>query len=646
MEYMTVEDIKMWEHTVIPGLTCNILEGSSNILVSAPHSVTHKRYDEASGTFAEKPSEIYTIALARLLNQHIGCHVFYNTNTGIDPNDDPVEEHPDIPVAPCEYKKNLEIYVKEYDIRFLVDIHLANPARPFDYELGTNEGINILNQGIITGLFSCIAGIHIPGVRVLIDEPFKAHNPNTISRYINKSCGIPALQIEINGNYFNIKKGTGYFEKTFRILCDYLNGIKVVAGDYEQYSFYTPVASSKHKPQNRVELCSLEGVINGGEIDIYNLEGKKETGTVVINKGIEPEKAGITERLLKSLFPKTASQLLLVHKMNYNKVSYSIPYHENIVYNKLLVSKDIYDSLDEKKKIIVYNSISGISGCFETVPYTDGKKATIFPYYYQRRLLEIDIFTRLDTEAFRTLSSVAGKAFIERCYAPVHNKEGNVSGYEIKPLDNDCLQELRDLCKKCLLLNNILYKPAVFPEDSPITQARWLHKAVCSKTLMLRSARSKETDDNIDVIRLTKNHQHILGVEENDCVIVTYMNRSAKVRVLTLEREDYARIIQINNGVIDINYMDMVVCIPFKIRTKLCMYRENAGVVSIERDMKSVIKKNIFLYVMTFIGIFIALLELKLPVWITALSVMGLSFFFIYLILSVERNKVNDINKE
>jgi len=28
------------------------------------------------------------------------------------------------------------------------------------------------------------------------------------------------------------------------------------------------------------------------------------------------------------------------------------------------------------------------------------------------------------------------------------------------------------------------------------------------------------------------------------------------------------------------------------------------------------------------------------------LSVMGLSFFFIYLILSVERNKVNDINKE
>lgn len=62
MEYMTVEDIKMWEHTVIPGLTCNILEGSSNILVSAPHSVTHKRYDEASGTFAEKPSEIYTIA--------------------------------------------------------------------------------------------------------------------------------------------------------------------------------------------------------------------------------------------------------------------------------------------------------------------------------------------------------------------------------------------------------------------------------------------------------------------------------------------------------------------------------------------------------------------------------------------------------
>ncbi|MFR0835666.1 MAG: hypothetical protein ACLSG8_05435 [Barnesiella sp.] len=30
----------------------------------------------------------------------------------------------------CEYKKNLEIYVKEHDIRFLVDIHLANPARP------------------------------------------------------------------------------------------------------------------------------------------------------------------------------------------------------------------------------------------------------------------------------------------------------------------------------------------------------------------------------------------------------------------------------------------------------------------------------------------------------------------------------------
>lgn len=50
------------------------------------------------------------------------------------------------------------------------------------------------------------------------------------------------------------------------------------------------------------------------------------------------------------------------------------------------------------------------------------------------------------------------------------------------------------------------------------------------------------------------------------------------------------------------------------------MYRENAGVVSIERDMKSVIKKNIFLYVMTFIGIFIALLELKLPVWITGLG--------------------------
>lgn len=84
------------------------LPGNIPVLVTSPHSTTHKRYGRL------KRYELYTAALASILHSATGAYALYtNTFSELDPNC--YNESP--------FKNRIETIIAGNDIRFVLDIH-------------------------------------------------------------------------------------------------------------------------------------------------------------------------------------------------------------------------------------------------------------------------------------------------------------------------------------------------------------------------------------------------------------------------------------------------------------------------------------------------------------------------------------------
>ena len=173
--------------------TFKILKNKSKIMVSAPHSVKHIRGWDIL------PQDLLTWWLALYLWKRLNLPVIYSTSYKVwDPN---FEENKN-----SEYKQTLAKYIKENDIKFLIDLHGCWSYRDFSIEFGTwwegNPNLlwrwDILNNildSLNTSLKSYIEHIKKP---ITINTIFPANRETTVSNFISKDCKIPTLQIEIN----------------------------------------------------------------------------------------------------------------------------------------------------------------------------------------------------------------------------------------------------------------------------------------------------------------------------------------------------------------------------------------------------------------------------------------------------------------
>ncbi|MDD3213947.1 MAG: N-formylglutamate amidohydrolase [Eubacteriales bacterium] len=159
-----------------------LLDGTGGILISAPHAMLQTRNGSV------KSAERFTGMLCRLMHERIGCPVIYKTrHLRDDANHDPVSDYRD---ALCRY-------VKQHDIRLVLDLHQMKPERKTDVCVGTGHGRNLMGHSEIAN--AVVDVFHNRGLKTItIDDPFPATGPNTVSATVAARCRVPAIQLELN----------------------------------------------------------------------------------------------------------------------------------------------------------------------------------------------------------------------------------------------------------------------------------------------------------------------------------------------------------------------------------------------------------------------------------------------------------------
>ena len=182
-----------------------ILEGTLPVMVSAPHAVSQLRRGRI------KQSESYTGVLAELLSE-AGIHAIIKTqNLDDDANYDSVSG----------FRRDLAAYIAENDIICLIDLHIMKASREHTVETAVDRGANIQDDWRIIELLRKAAADAEIG-SFANDTNFRADNPNCIGADISRSCGIPAVQMEINWRYMNAEDNMEGFRKVYRFLLDAL----------------------------------------------------------------------------------------------------------------------------------------------------------------------------------------------------------------------------------------------------------------------------------------------------------------------------------------------------------------------------------------------------------------------------------------
>ena len=161
------------------------INGSGNIILSAPHCVLHKRKKSI------RPRETKTGVLVKTLAKKCDVYGIYKTkNEYNDANWDRF----------CEYKKEVTQIIKKDKIKTLIDIHGMAGWREEDICIGTNFGKNIYgNKKTVKEMVAIFNKYGFE--KVTVDRPFSATHPYCVSAYIAKKCKIPTFQIEINLRY-------------------------------------------------------------------------------------------------------------------------------------------------------------------------------------------------------------------------------------------------------------------------------------------------------------------------------------------------------------------------------------------------------------------------------------------------------------
>ena len=139
----------------------------------------------------------------------------------------------------------------------------------------------------------------------------------------------------------------------------------------------------------------------------------------------------------------------------------------------------------------------------------------------------------------------------------------------------------------------------------------------------------------MDAVFVTKNSSIVLGVSELDYVWITHEGKSVRAKVVLIEPDDYKRIVKAN-GLKSDEELDMLVCIPAKIRLGLGIYEPGTS-VQLERSVKDLFVKNAFAQMMTLLGLFIAVMSLPdIRMLHKALIFLLLSPVIIYSVLAEE----------
>ena len=158
-----------------------IKKGNLPILFTAPHTMDQVKEDGSI-----KPNELFTKAIALYLNKHYGVNFMIKIkDTGIDANRDNKDE----------FKKELIRFIKDNNIKLVIDLHGSKKDREFDVEFGTLNNLSA-EYATIKELEEAFTENGI--TNVIHNDPFKG---GAITEYVYSLKDVDVIQIEINGKY-------------------------------------------------------------------------------------------------------------------------------------------------------------------------------------------------------------------------------------------------------------------------------------------------------------------------------------------------------------------------------------------------------------------------------------------------------------
>ena len=172
-----------------------IYKGTTNIMLSAPHAFKQER----EGSI--KKNEYNTGKLCKLMHVFTGCHIIFTyKNLEIDHN-----------YNETEYKKELSKYIKENNIKYLIDVHGLETNEKYNLIIGTNKYKNLNDDKKLLNNIIKIFKNNL-SKKIESDKKYKA-SEKTISYYINKNNNIKTMQFEISKKYRKFKKRPLCFNK-------------------------------------------------------------------------------------------------------------------------------------------------------------------------------------------------------------------------------------------------------------------------------------------------------------------------------------------------------------------------------------------------------------------------------------------------
>ena len=158
-----------------------IRKGTVPILFTAPHTMEQIRDDGSI-----KLSEPYTKAIALYLNKHFNVNCMIKINdTGLDANRDNRDE----------FKIELLRFIKDNNIKLVIDLHGSAKSRNFDIEFGTLNNLSA-DFSTIRELEEAFTENGISNI--IYNNPFKG---GAITEYVYGLKDVDVIQVEINGKY-------------------------------------------------------------------------------------------------------------------------------------------------------------------------------------------------------------------------------------------------------------------------------------------------------------------------------------------------------------------------------------------------------------------------------------------------------------
>lgn len=194
------------------GPALRMLLGDVPIVISSPHAVKHPREGRL------KPADVFTGTLALQLASLSQTSALVYAHTS--------EEDPNYNVD-GPYKQQLMRLVENTSARFVLDMHGLSQWRSEDIAIGTACGKTLGSQLEILYVFTQEL-TKAEFTNILIDDPerFNAARPTTITSFIWRELGIPALQLEIHKKYRNAKYAPDNYLKILYTLRDGIQAIQ------------------------------------------------------------------------------------------------------------------------------------------------------------------------------------------------------------------------------------------------------------------------------------------------------------------------------------------------------------------------------------------------------------------------------------